>query len=310
MTHANQFINENVKNNVLIIDDSDLNLTILTDILSPYYNIYTAKNGIDGIESAKNHQPDIIILDIILPGMDGYETITVIKNDVKIKKIPVIFITGLTDTKEEEKGLAMGGADYITKPFSPEIVKLRVGNQIRMLEYINEIERMSMNDVMTGLPNRRSFDERLSMEWKRALRIGHPISILVIDIDFFKKYNDTHGHLNGDIILREVAKAIKQTTNRPGDFTARWGGEEFIVLLPDTDSKGAAEIAEQIRKNIENTRVILNDGSVTRACVSVGVNTHVPNPVYSIDKFIHYADDALYSAKANGRNQICVSNKN
>ena len=300
-------IGEN-KKSVLIIDDSQLNVAVLKKILDHDYNITSAKDGREGLEAARKLLPDAIMLDIIMPEMNGFEVIKALKRDEQLKAIPVIFITGLTNVKEEESGLALGGSDFIIKPFSPEIVKLRVGIQVRLLEYISKIEHMSMRCSMTGMPNRRSFDETLSMEWKRARRANHSMSILMIDIDHFKKYNDTYGHLNGDLVLQVIAKTIMQVILRPGDFAARWGGEEFIVLLPETDLDGALSVAERLRLNIEDTEICLCDGQVTKTTVSVGVNTHIPSNDCSVSDFINSADDALYAAKAKGRNQVCVYN--
>ncbi|MCL2637288.1 MAG: diguanylate cyclase [Oscillospiraceae bacterium] len=296
----------NIKRSLLIIDDSPLNIAVLQRILGEDYQIYTAWNGIDGLKAAKEHEPDVIILDIIMPKMDGYQTIALLKEDVHLQNIPVIFITGLTDRNEEEKALALGGADFIVKPFNPAIVKLRVGSQIRILNYISQIERMGLVDSMTGIANRRGFDERLYSEWKRTIREEGEISILAIDIDFFKKYNDTYGHLNGDLVLKTIADVIAQTLKRPGDFAARWGGEEFIALLPDTDLKGATAIAEQVRANIEKTTVTLRDGRNTYTTVSIGVNTQKPSADCCVDDFLHDADEALYKAKADGRNRVCL----
>jgi diguanylate cyclase (GGDEF)-like protein len=294
------------KNSILIIDDSELNIAVLIRILSTDYIVYTAKNGREGLELAKKYMPDMIILDVVMPDMDGYDVISILKNDERLKNTPVIFITGLTNIEEEEKGLALGGADFITKPFSSSIVKLRVKNQIRIIKYIKEIARIGMEDWLTGIPNRRSFEERLYSEWERAQRTKQTISILIIDIDFFKKCNDTYGHTNGDFVLKKIAKIIAKTLKRPGDYAARWGGEEFIALLPDTNPAGAAIIAEEIRESIEKAEIRLNDGRVVKQTVSIGVNTQTPPVGEPVDGFINHADDVLYSAKAKGRNQVCV----
>ncbi|MCL2457000.1 MAG: diguanylate cyclase [Defluviitaleaceae bacterium] len=294
------------KRSVLIIEDSMVNVKLLTGILSENCNVHIALNGREGLEAALAYRPDVIVLDIVMPQMDGYETITALKNDSRLKNIPVIFITGLTKTEDEEKALALGGADFITKPFNPAIVKLRVNNQIRILDYIDKIEHMSMFDGLTDMPNRRCFDDRLSMEWGRAKRENESLSIFIIDVDHFKRYNDTFGHLNGDVALKTIANVIDKTLSRPGDFAARWGGEEFIVLLPNTDSTGAVNIAEQIRVNVENTTITLRGGEVTKATVSIGVNTLFPATAgSSLDDFIQRADEALYTAKTSGRNRVC-----
>jgi len=293
------------KYSVLIVDDEKTNIAVLTSILSGDYDIIVARDGCDAIEVANEYMPDIILLDIVMPVMDGYEVINTLKANEKTADIPVIFVTGLSDNKEEERGLALGAADYISKPFSPAIVKLRVRNQIEILRHIHTIEHLSLTDQLTGINNRRSFDHLMSAEWKKSKRERLPISLLMLDIDRFKNYNDTHGHQQGDNALQTVAKAFTQTLKRPGDFAARWGGEEFIVLLPNTDSRGALEIAEQIRRHIENMDVFCNEGqAAAKITLSVGVNTWTQGHC-TIDAFITGADKALYAAKNGGRNMAC-----
>jgi len=298
------------KHSVLLIDDSDVNTTMLSNILSPDYKILVAKCGHEGIELAKTKTPDIIILDVVMPDISGYDVIVMLKKAVSTRNIPVIFITSLANLEDETKGLSLGGSDYITKPFCKEIVKLRVQNQSRILNYIDTIERLSRIDQLTGLPNRRSVHERSLSEWKLAIREGTTLSVLIIDIDHFKKCNDTYGHLMGDVVLQKTAKAISHALNRPSDFAARWGGEEFIVLLPKTESEGAAIIAESIRKSVEDVEIPFADGRSTRVTISIGVNTHSPTKKCSIDDLLNYADDALYIAKKRGRNNVAVYKDN
>jgi len=299
-------MDETKKNSILVVDDEKSNLIFLTHILSQEYTIYTAKDGTDAVNKARKLSPDLILLDIVMPGMDGYEVLATLKNLDETKEIPVIFITGLNSSEDEEKGLVLKAADYISKPFRSEIVKLRIRNQIQIVNQLHTIERLSMIDQMTNIPNRRSFDNRLNMEWKRAIREKTPISLLMIDVDKFKVYNDTYGHQQGDIVLKTVAKVFEQTLRRPGDFAARWGGEEFAVLLPVSDIDGALMIAEQIRVNVENSVILCSDGGSTKVTISIGVNTELPNYESSLDSFISRADSALYTAKEKGRNRVCV----
>jgi len=296
------------KNSVLIVDDEKSNIIALTHILGPEYTIYFAKNGMDAIELAEKFLPDVILLDILMPEMDGYDVISRLKKGSKTNEIPVIFITGLTDVEEEEKGLSLGAADYISKPFSSEIVKLRVRNQMQMQNQIRLIKYLSMMDQLTDLPNRRNFDGRLRMEWEHAIRNGAFISLLMIDIDFFKNYNDKYGHQQGDIALKAIANIFKQTLKRSVDFAARWGGEEFVVLLPHTSLNGALGIAEIIRAKAVDTDIILG-GDATKLTLSIGVYTVKPEQGSSLDGFISGADKALYIAKENGRNQVCSWNR-
>ena len=302
-------MNKDKKNTLLIVDDERMNLKVLTNILVSDYTIYTATNGKDAIEKAKEYQPDLILLDIVMPEIDGYQTLFEIKKCATTQKIPVVFITGLDSEEDEAKGLSLDAADYITKPFSAMIVKMRVRNQIQIINQLRTIERLSMIDQLTELPNRRSFDDRLGMEWRQAIREKTPISMLIIDIDKFKHINDTYGHQQGDIVLKIISGIFSQLLRRPGDFAARWGGEEFTVLLPNTPLKGAMEIAEKLRKDIEATVIPLDNGLEVQITVSIGVNSQVPTINSSSEIFIANADKALYTAKDTGRNKVVhVSN--
>jgi PleD family two-component response regulator len=272
-------MNGHNKFKILVIDDEKSNIIALTEILISDYKVLAVRNSLEAAKTAEEELPDLILLDILMPEKDGYTVLTEIKAAEKTKNIPIMFITGLGSINAEKKGLALGATDYITKPFHSSIVKLRVRNQIKILEQYRTIEKLSMIDQLTGLPNRRSFEERLVLEWNRAVRERMPISILIIDIDNFKYYND---------------------------FAARWGGEEFIVLLPGSDSIGAALIAGQIREVAEETTVTLRDGASANVTVSVGINTQKVTPNCDIDNFIHYADYALYAAKVSGRNRINI----
>jgi diguanylate cyclase (GGDEF)-like protein len=284
------------KSSILIVDDDKANIIALTHILAPEYTIYAAKDGHEALEATREHLPDVILLDILMPEMNGFEVLSSLKSDEKTRAIPVIFITGLGDVENEEKGLSLGAADYMTKPFSPAIVRLRVKNQIQILNQIDLIRSISVTDPLTGLSNRRDFDYRMHLEWEHALRNKTPLSIFMIDVDNFKEYNDTHGHLQGDAALKSVAKAIGKSFYRSVDFAARWGGEEFAVLLPNTDLPGAITVAESIRQNVEAKKLT----------VSIGVATHMPDHTDLISDFINIADRALYNAKKTGKNKVCT----
>jgi len=296
--------NEN-KNSILIVDDEVLNLKMLRSVLHDEYTVYTAKDGQSAIEIATANKPDLILLDIIMPEMDGYEVLAILKSNVITRHIPIIFITGLDSKTEEEKGLSMDAADYISKPFSPGIVNLRVRNQIQLVNQIRTIEQLSNLDQLTQIPNRRSLDQQLFSEWGRSMREKIPLSLLMIDVDKFKKYNDTYGHLQGDKVLKMVAKTVVTTLHRAGDFAARFGGEEFCVLLPGSDIEGAVLVAEQIRAAIQSMVIHCEDGSGSKITVSIGAHSLVPAGLAdTIPDLIDKADSALYAAKEAGRN--CV----
>jgi diguanylate cyclase (GGDEF)-like protein len=296
------------KNSLLIVDDEKMNLKVLTHILGGDYVIYTATNGASAITRAIEYKPDLILLDILMPDMDGYETLSMLKKDEITQNIPVIFITGLSSREDEEKGLSLDAADYISKPFGAMIVKLRVRNQIKIVNQLRTIQHLSMIDQLTNISNRRSFDERLRVEWNRALRQREPLGFLMIDVDKFKNYNDTYGHQQGDVVLKTIAKIFAQSIRRSGDFAARWGGEEFAILLPNTAMDSALDIAEKIREDVESLLIPCIDGSANRVTISVGVNSLIPVQGSSVDAFISNADKALYEAKDQGRNRVVAHN--
>jgi len=292
------------KNSVLLVDDSAFNTDTLKKILEQDYIIYVASGGQEAVDKAIKYLPDVILLDIVMQGMDGFETIEILKNTVETRDIPVIFITGLDSSEDEEKGLSLNAADYISKPFSPAIVNLRVRNQVQLVNQIRTIRRLSLFDTLTDIPNRLSFNMRLDEEWKKAVKRQNSICLLIMDLDKFKLYNDKYGHVQGDILLQNVAKVSQRTVTRSSDFAARWGGEEFVVLLPNTDAKRAADIAESIRANIASMVVPCLDGTPTGATISIGVSIMMPCESSSKDTLITQADTALYDAKSTGSN--CV----
>ncbi len=289
---------------ILIVDDMLSNIMIVADILKSEYNLLIAQNGRDAIRVATEKQPDVILLDVIMPVMDGYEVITALKQSERTSRIPVIFITGLQSVADEEKGLALQAADYISKPFSPAIVRLRVRNQIQIVSQLRTIEELSMTDQLTGIPNRRSFDARLALEWSRAVREGIPLTLLMVDVDNFKTYNDIYGHQQGDAALRTVAQSFMRSVKRATDFYARWGGEEFSILLSGLSPNEATQIAERVRREVAEAVIPGAEGASAKIQVSIGVCTCVPTPQSKVSGFIGAADDALYSAKQAGRNRV------
>ena len=293
-----------MRNSLLIVDDDKFNLAQLSKILKHEYIVRAVSGGEAGIKAAERFLPDLILLDIMMPGTDGYMVFEALKRSIATAHIPVIFITGLDNRSDEKRGLQLGAVDYISKPFDDIIVKLRVHQQIRNINQLRTIERLSMIDQLTGIPNRRNFDDRMNAEWGRAIREKLPIGLMVIDVDHFKPYNDTYGHQQGDNALVAVAQGISDALKRSSDFTARWGGEEFTVLLPNTDSAGGMVIAEQIREAVESIEIPYADGYITRVTVSVGLNTLHPTAESSIDEFISNADKALYVSKTMGRNKV------
>jgi len=292
---------------ILIVEDSRLNQEILRKILSKKYKLTIASNGDEALESVKTEHPDLILLDIILPGMDGFDLLAELKNCDNSRSIPVIIISGRSNPDDEVKGLTLGAVDYITKPFHEIVVTARVETHIKILKQMRLIEEFGFIDTLTSIPNRRQFDKVLIKEWNRAKREKEPLSLLMIDVDHFKIYNDTHGHQQGDVALQTVAGTIVSSLKRKTDFAARWGGEEFAVLLPNTTTEGAIKVAEEIRANIESASIPSSTGDTFyNVTISTGVSQIHPEKFTSITDLIQDADIALYKAKDMGRNRVCA----
>ncbi len=292
------------KYSLLIVDDRASNIIALANILKPEYTIYVSKNGPDALRVASEKLPDIILLDVVMPGMDGYEVIAALKGDARTREIPVIFITSMDSANDEEKGLTLKAADYITKPFSPVNIRLRVRNHIQIISQMRTVEEMSLTDKLTGIPNRRSFDARLDIEWSKAVREQLPITLLMVDVDNFKIYNDTYGHQQGDAALQTVAQSFSRSVRRATDFFARWGGEEFAVLLTNVEYADALNLAESIRNEAAVSVIPGTSGGGSHITVRIGFNICVPTAKNLIADFIAGADASLYAAKLAGRNRV------
>jgi len=292
---------------ILIVDDTPTNIQVLAEALRADYRVKVAGSGKMALDIIQQGQPDLILLDVMMPDMDGYEVCRTLKSDPLTQNIPVIFVTARTDTVEETFGLQLGAVDYIAKPFRLPIVLARVRNHIALKLKSDLLEAHALLDGLTSIPNRRRFDQSLAIEWKRAQRSGLPLSVLMLDIDHFKAYNDTLGHRAGDDCLTRVAMLLCEALERPGDLLARYGGEEFVALLPETDEEGAARIAERCRAQIEDARIPHpNSATAGWVTVSIGVGTLLPDDgVANPDALIEQADARLYRAKAAGRNRVC-----
>ena len=299
---------EKDKQKILIADDERFNLNILVDILKSDYKIIVAKDGKQALKRAESNPPDLILLDIMMPEMDGYDACKKLKENEQTKDIPVIFITAMKDEGNEVKGFDLGAVDYITKPFQPAIVKARVKVHLKMKWQADILRQMASIDVLTEIPNRQNFEEVFDREWKRAVRNKAQISLAFIDIDFFKQYNDVYGHGRGDQCLKEVAQALIASAHRPADLVARYGGEEFIAVFPDTDISGAMTIAEIMRRNVEMLK-IPHAPSVPfdYVTISIGVSSVFPSGGFSdaaLVSAVAAADEMLYKAKETGRNRV------
>ena len=293
------------KESVLIVDDTPINIQVLVQALRSSYRMRVANGGKDALSIAESDDPpDIILLDIMMPEMDGYEVCRRLKQNPQTMRIPVIFVTAISDSDNEAYGLNLGAVDYISKPFSIPVVKARVRTHLQLKQRTDMLEKMSMVDGLTGIANRRSFDQRLEHEWGRGKRNGNHISLIMIDIDNFKAYNDNYGHGAGDECLRLVANAIQSSLSRSADFVGRYGGEEFVVLLPDCKEDGALKVSENIRRKVEELNIIHEfSGTADHVTISLGFKS-MRCEGNGRAELLHKADQAMYSAKKNGRNKV------
>jgi diguanylate cyclase (GGDEF)-like protein len=290
---------------VLLVDDIKANINILMKTLKGEYDIDYMTDGESALKYVESSPPDLILLDILMPGMDGYEVSKRLSDSERTKNIPIIFITSKNGEEDESKGLELGAVDYIAKPFSRAIVRARVKNHLILKKQRDFLENLSNLDGLTGIPNRRSFDQAFDNEWRRTARSHTPISLIMMDIDFFKKYNDTYGHVAGDDCLKQVAQALASSIKRPQDFIARYGGEEFVALLPETDSAGALAVANIIQDNIGSLDIQHSSSTVNgRITISQGAATIIPTLGITSSLVLEAADKALYKAKEKGRNRV------
>jgi diguanylate cyclase (GGDEF)-like protein len=287
--------------NVLAVSDNYASLDIINSILSPYYSVRVLTTAKEALEFIKSVNVNLVILDCAMFDFDCYDFFIKMKSADATMRIPIVIIGDASNPEFEETGFALGAADYISKPFRSSIVKVRVNNQRLIIKQMKAIEELGLKDYLTGISNRRGFDNRINMEWLRALREKCSLSLAVADKDYFKTYNDKHGHIQGDVLLRALAELFLSMLKRPADFVARWGGEEFVIMLPNTDLKGAVAHCEEIRKSVE-VMVLPN---LPPATISIGVTSVVPSLNLTIEDFFSMADKALYQAKNTGRNKVC-----
>jgi diguanylate cyclase (GGDEF)-like protein len=311
-----------MNDNILLVDDDPGTIQLLGRILSDSGNLRFATSGEDALRLAHDSVPDLILLDAEMPGMSGFQVCETLKADPALANVPVIFVTSHSEPEFEVSGFELGAADFIAKPVSAPLVLARVKSQLRVKRIADELRRIATIDVLTGVANRRRFDEALEREWRRARRSGDPLALLMIDVDHFKPFNDRYGHPAGDACLRSVAQALVGATLRPADLVARYGGEEFVMLLPQTPRGGAEHVAQGVLDAV-GALVIAHEASSTarHVTVSVGVACYdndsecwVPPSAdsrfgddlrarCSAIELVQAADKALYSAKHAGRAQ-------
>ena len=291
---------------LLVVDDQPANVQVLHQTFAADHQVLMATNGEQALHVCAAKQPDLVLLDVVMPGMDGYEVCARLKADPALCDIPVVFVSAQDDEVSEANGLDVGAVDYISKPINPKIVRARVKTHLTLKRQSDLLREWVYLDGLTNVCNRRYFEERMVVEWARATRQRTPLSVLMIDVDYFKRYNDRYGHQAGDDCLRRVAAELKESLRRPSDLVARYGGEEFVCLLPETGLAGAMQLAEQIAASVREARIEHQRSQVSSVVTcSIGVCSKPADRVSSGPALLRTADAQLYMAKASGRNRVC-----
>jgi diguanylate cyclase (GGDEF)-like protein len=292
---------------VLIIDDSRMNQQILSAMLEGIAEVHCASLGEEGIMLAQALHPNLILLDVEMPGMDGYEVCRALKQNPSFDSA-IMFVTSHTSEEHEIRALRAGAVDFVTKPFKFEIVKARVSAHLLLNMQTHFLRNLVNYDGLTGVFNRRHFDDMLDQEWRRHLRTQASLALAMIDVDFFKRYNDRAGHQAGDDCLKAVARCLSQNTRRPGEIVTRYGGEEFAVILPATAAEDALKYGQWLCQQFALLAMPHpdRDDGLDIVTVSVGLSAVVPSMAGESKLLVRAADSALYRAKRSGRNNACI----
>lgn len=294
---------------ILVVDDSPTQSAQLKAILEDDYHITIAHTAKEGLSYASSGYYSLILLDVVMPGMDGFTLLKKLQEEIITQSVPVILITSLSDIQHEQLGLTLGAVDYISKPFHPLIVKARVDTHIKLYRYRKQVEQQSMTDQLTGIANRRRHDDYSVVKWNEAARLKIPFSMCIFDIDYFKIYNDTFGHPAGDKVIAKVAGVAASHLQRSTDFVARYGGEEFVAFFLGDSADKSFKYVKKIRQAVEDLRILHNSSVSQWVTISVGGITTIPQRENSYEVYLKIADTMLYDAKKAGRNRVVWANE-
>lgn len=294
---------------LLVVDDQPINIQTLYQIFHADHEVFKATGGEQALAFCRdNPPPDLILLDVVMPGMDGIEVCRRLKADPTLADIPVIFVTACSEPADETGALEAGGVDFIAKPVNPAVVRARVKTHLTLKAQADLLRSLVFVDGLTGVANRRRFDEALQIEWRRCRRSGAPLTLLMIDIDHFKRYNDHYGHQIGDACLQKIAAALKAGLKRAHDLVARYGGEEFVCLMPECDYPAGQNKAEELRAAVAALGIPHADSpTANRVTLSIGIAVMHPDGESGPEALVAAADAALYEAKNGGRDRVFAS---
>lgn len=289
---------------ILVIDDSPVQTEFLQSLLRDDYDLTICHTAKEGVRAAIEGGHSLVLLDVIMPDRDGFSVLEELRSMELTRYVPVILLTSLADVQHEEKGLLLGAVDYITKPFHPAIVRARVRTHIQLYHYHMQFREQAMVDELTGVANRRRYDNEGLARWREAIRFELPFSICMMDIDKFKLYNDTFGHPAGDKVIASVAQKISSNFHRSTDLFARYGGEEFVAVFLGSEAESAFKFVRKMRQAVEDMHIPHNPQVSPWVTISVGGITLIPQGGEQLEDYLKLADNMLYEAKRLGRNQV------
>ena len=294
------------KPRLLVVDDQPINIQVMHQVFGDDYQVFMATSGAQALALCRSNPPDLVLLDVVMPGMDGFEVCRQLKAHDPTRNIPIIFVTSHNDATQETQALDLGAVDFIAQPVNPPVVRARVRTHLTLKFQSDLLRKLAFLDGLTGVFNRRYFDQQLNLEWARAGRSGEPLSLILLDVDHFKQFNDHYGHQAGDDCLRQIAQTLKTSLRRPADLVARYGGEEFACILPNTPFDDAMALAQDLERSLRALRIAHTPSDVdTVVTASLGVATRDQGAQGDAGALVGLADQELYHAKQAGRGRVC-----